>query len=124
MQIAEVDYVAVPEGSYSPLVSEVISKCLTADPQLRPDSVQVYQWWVWHVWVGGMYGVWHVWGCGMCGGVACVGCGQTVYKYTSGECGVWSMPVEKRRWKGGGRERELGLLLWVVMGGWVCCCGS
>ena len=41
VQIAEVDYEAIPDGSYSPLVNEVVTKCLTADPQLRPDSVQV-----------------------------------------------------------------------------------
>lgn len=41
MQIAEVDYHGIPEGQYSPLLGQVVTKCLTADPQLRPDTVEV-----------------------------------------------------------------------------------
>ena len=32
---------AISEESYSPLVNQVVSKCLTADPGQRPDTVQV-----------------------------------------------------------------------------------
>eukprot|EP00731_Ephydatia_muelleri_P020484 Em0013g211a len=40
-KIAEVEYARVPTGLYSETVTQVIERCLTANPQCRPDSVEV-----------------------------------------------------------------------------------
>jgi len=40
-QIAEVDYPPLGDHTYSPLVSNVIGRCLTKEPEDRSDSVQV-----------------------------------------------------------------------------------
>ena len=37
------DYPPITDPMYSLLLSEVVSKCLTAESQLRADSVQVFQ---------------------------------------------------------------------------------
>ncbi|RDD36818.1 Serine/threonine-protein kinase Nek10 [Trichoplax sp. H2] len=40
-KIVEADYSPIPEEDYSALLRETIAKCMTTDPALRPDTVQL-----------------------------------------------------------------------------------
>lgn len=41
LQIAEVDYDTDPLHTYSPLLGEVVNRCLNLDPNARPDAIQI-----------------------------------------------------------------------------------
>ena len=41
LQIVEVDYCQLSVGDYSSLVGGVVERCLTADPERRPDAVEL-----------------------------------------------------------------------------------
>ena len=41
LQIVEVDYCQLSVSDYSPLVGDVVDRCLTTDPEKRPDAVEL-----------------------------------------------------------------------------------